>query len=78
MPGSCTVISSPSMNESYLPASQLHQLERLSLHDSKRVTYQHTCAVVERLIMLGRADRAVQLLLETEPDNDTYYTDCLR
>ncbi|WAR21719.1 WDR11-like protein [Mya arenaria] len=61
-------------NESY----KAYQLDRVSLHDSKRVTYQHTRKVAESYIMLGQTDRAVQLLLETEPESDSYYVDCLR
>ncbi|XP_056005072.1 WD repeat-containing protein 11-like [Ostrea edulis] len=57
---------------------KLYQLDRVALHDSKRVTYDHTKKCAENYIMLRETDRAVQLLLETEPDNDTYYTDCLR
>ena len=62
-------------NESIL---QQYQLDRVALHDSKRVTYDHTKKCAENYIMLGQTDRAVQLLLETEPDTDSYYTDCLR
>ena len=51
---------------------------RLNLHDSKRATYDQTCQCVENLILLGQADRAVQLLLETEADNNNYYVDSLR
>ena len=29
-------------------------------------------------MLLGQTDRAVQLLLETESENENYYTDCLR
>ena len=29
-------------------------------------------------MLLGQTDRAVQLLLETDSDNDNYYVDCLR
>uniref|UniRef100_A0A8W8IK44 WDR11 TPR domain-containing protein n=1 Tax=Magallana gigas TaxID=29159 RepID=A0A8W8IK44_MAGGI len=53
-------------------------LDRVALHDSKRVTYEHTKKCAENYIMLRETDPAVQLLLETEPENDTYYTDCLR
>lgn len=57
---------------------QKYQLDRIALHDSKRATYEHTKKCAENYVMLGQTDRAVQLLLETEPDNDVYYTDCLR
>ncbi|KAL5022239.1 hypothetical protein ScPMuIL_001394 [Solemya velum] len=57
---------------------QKYQLDRVSLHDSKRATYDHTKKCAENYIMLGQTDRAVQLLLETEPDNDSYHIDCLR
>ena len=57
---------------------QLYQLDRVALHDSKRVNYEHTKKCAENYVMLRETDRAVQLLLETEPDTDVYYTDCLR
>jgi WD repeat-containing protein 11 len=34
--------------------------------------------VIERLILLGQTDRAVQLLLETDLDNPAYYTDAIK
>ena len=55
-----------------------YQLDRAALHDSKRPTHDHTRKCAENLVMLGQTDRAVQLLLETEPDTDLYYIDCLR
>ncbi|KAK3585480.1 hypothetical protein CHS0354_003328 [Potamilus streckersoni] len=55
-----------------------YQLDRVALHDSKRATYDHTKKCAENYIMLGQTDRAVQLLLETEPDRDAYYTDSLK
>ena len=54
------------------------QLERVSLHDSKRGDYQHTKKVIEQLILLGEMDRAVQLLLETELESPNYYTDAIK
>ncbi|CAH1783668.1 unnamed protein product [Owenia fusiformis] len=57
---------------------QQKELDRVSLHDSKRATYEHTRKSVETLILLGQADRAVQLLLETDAENDGYYVDSLR
>ncbi|XP_067012842.2 WD repeat-containing protein 11 [Anabrus simplex] len=54
------------------------QLERVSLHESKRGDYEHTKKVIEQLILLGEMDRAVQLLLETELDNANYYTDAIK
>ncbi|XP_063221643.1 WD repeat-containing protein 11-like [Bacillus rossius redtenbacheri] len=57
---------------------QCLQLERVSLHESKRGDYQHTRKVIEQLILLGEMDRAVQLLLETELDNPNYYTDAIK
>ena len=49
------------------------------LHDSKRAIYEHTKKCAENLMLLGETDRAVQLLLETEADNDiNYYVDSLR
>ncbi|KAJ4431502.1 hypothetical protein ANN_20100 [Periplaneta americana] len=54
------------------------QLERVSLHESKRGDYQHTKKVIEQLILLGEMDRAVQLLLETELENPNYYTDAIK
>ncbi|XP_052225390.1 WD repeat-containing protein 11-like isoform X2 [Dreissena polymorpha] len=61
-------------NQSY----KRYQLDRVALHDSKRVSVLHTRKCAESYIMLGQTDRAVQLLLETEPDSEGYYVDCLR
>ncbi|XP_076467443.1 WD repeat-containing protein 11-like [Babylonia areolata] len=55
-----------------------YQLDRVSLHDSKRATYEHTQKCAENYMLLGQTDRAVQLLLETEAENDSYYIDSLR
>ncbi|XP_050396083.2 WD repeat-containing protein 11 [Patella vulgata] len=55
-----------------------YQLDRVALHDNKRATNDHTHKCVENYILLGQTDRAVQLLLETEADNTTYYVDSLR
>ncbi|XP_071448701.1 WD repeat-containing protein 11-like [Hetaerina americana] len=41
-------------------------------------SYEQTRKVVERLILLGESDRAVQLLLETEMDNPQYYSDAIK
>ncbi|KAJ9582833.1 hypothetical protein L9F63_022829, partial [Diploptera punctata] len=54
------------------------QLERVCLHENKRGDYQHTKKVIQQLILLGEMDRAVQLLLETELDNPSYYTDAIK
>ncbi|XP_064605109.1 WD repeat-containing protein 11-like [Liolophura sinensis] len=56
---------------------QKYQLDRVALHDSKRATYEHTKKCAENYILLGQTDRAVQLLLETESENDSYYVDSL-
>jgi len=58
--------------------TQKYQLERINIHDSKRATYDHTKKCVENLIYLGQTDRAVQLLLETESENEHYYADCIK
>lgn len=55
-----------------------YQLDRVSLHDSKRATYEHTQKCAENYVLLGQTDRAVQLLLETEAENESYYIDSLR
>ncbi|GAB1607865.1 WD repeat-containing protein 11-like isoform X2 [Argonauta hians] len=57
---------------------QKYQLDRIALHDSKRATYENTKKCAENYMLLGQTDRAVQLLLETEADNDNYYVDSLR
>lgn len=62
----------------YMLCQQRMQLERISLHESKRGDYQHTKKVIEQLILLGEMDRAVQLLLETEIENPNYYTDAIK
>ncbi|KAG8183940.1 hypothetical protein JTE90_006865 [Oedothorax gibbosus] len=53
------------------------QLERVHLHLSKRSSAQQTQQCVERLLLLGETDKAVQLLLETEPHSEGFYEDCL-
>lgn len=59
-------------------AFQRSQLDRLALHDNKRSTYDHTRKCAETLVLLGQADRAVQLFLETDSVNENYYVDSLR
>ncbi|EDO36880.1 predicted protein [Nematostella vectensis] len=59
-------------------AFQKAQLDRTALHDSKRSTYGHTRKCAEALVLLGQADRAVQLFLETDATNENYYVDSLR
>lgn len=59
-------------------AFQKSQLDRLALHDSKRTTYDQTRKCAETLVLLGQADRAVQLFLETDAGNENYYVDSLR
>ncbi|KAI5748459.1 hypothetical protein M8J77_025794 [Diaphorina citri] len=54
------------------------QLDRASLHESKRGDYKHTQNVIQRLLLLGETDRAVQLLLETQISNESYYTDAIK
>ncbi|XP_046385283.1 WD repeat-containing protein 11-like [Ischnura elegans] len=62
---------------------QRMQLERVALHEGKRQCgvrggYEQTRKVVERLILLGEGDRAVQLLLETDLDHPRYYSDAIK
>ena len=57
---------------------QKYQISRVNLHDSKRATSEHTRKCAENLMLLGQTDRAVQLLLETDAQSDSYYTDSLR
>lgn len=59
-------------------AFQKSQLDRLALHDSKRTTYEQTRKCAETLVLMGQADRAVQLFLETDAVNENYYVDSLR
>lgn len=54
------------------------QLDRVLLHDVKRSTYAQTQKCAETLVFLGQTERAVQLLLESEADNDGFYVDWLR
>ncbi|XP_005089399.1 WD repeat-containing protein 11 [Aplysia californica] len=55
-----------------------YQLDRVHLQDSKRATTEHTQKCADSYVQLGQTDRAVQLLLETESEADTYYIDCLK
>ena len=57
---------------------QKMQLEQVDLHEWKRGDYQYTQRVIERLILLGEMDRAVQLLLETDYDNPNYHADAIK
>lgn len=54
------------------------QLERLRLHERRRAVHSQTQRCVCRLLLLGQADQAVQLLLETEPGSEHFYSDSLR
>ncbi|XP_047128065.1 WD repeat-containing protein 11 isoform X1 [Hydra vulgaris] len=54
------------------------QLYRIALFDSHRATYEHTRLCAEKLILAGKSDRAVHVLLENEPSDANYYTDALR
>ncbi|XP_077544375.1 WD repeat-containing protein 11-like isoform X1 [Haemaphysalis longicornis] len=54
------------------------QLERLRLHEGRRAGHSQTQRCVCRLLLLGQADQAVQLLLETEPGSEHFYSDSLR
>ncbi|OQR67106.1 WD repeat-containing protein 11-like [Tropilaelaps mercedesae] len=55
------------------------QLHRAMLHESKRGSnYQLTQRCVDEFLLLGDADRAVQLLLETESPNPLFTHDALR
>ncbi|KAL3183206.1 hypothetical protein MRX96_006965 [Rhipicephalus microplus] len=54
------------------------QLKRLLFHERQRAVHSHTQRCVCRLLLLGQADQAVQLLLETEPASEHFYSDSLR
>ncbi|XP_069609757.1 WD repeat-containing protein 11 isoform X3 [Ranitomeya imitator] len=57
---------------------QKFQLDRISLQEVKRSSYEHTRKCADQLLLLGQTDRAVQLLLETSADNPQYYCDSLK
>ncbi|KAG9275026.1 WD repeat-containing protein 11 [Astyanax mexicanus] len=57
---------------------QRFQLERVHLQEVKRSSYEHTKKCADQLLLLGQTDRAVQLLLETNADNPSYYCDSLK
>ncbi|XP_068114117.1 WD repeat-containing protein 11 [Hyperolius riggenbachi] len=57
---------------------QKFQLDRICLQEVKRSSYEHTRKCADQLLLLGQTDRAVQLLLETSPDNPQYYCDSLK
>ncbi|XP_049521072.1 WD repeat-containing protein 11 isoform X1 [Dermacentor silvarum] len=54
------------------------QLKRLLFHERQRMVHSHTQRCVCRLLLLGQADQAVQLLLETEAASEHFYSDSLR
>ena len=71
----------PTSFDFFLPQNEYReqQLERALLHESKRGSnYQLTQQCVDEFLLLGDADRAVQLLLETEPPNELFTHDALR
>jgi len=57
-----------------------YERRRAALHDARRAPGEPTRRCADDLILLGDADRAVQLLLETDPDDsgDRFYIDSLR
>lgn len=56
-----------------------YERRRAALHDARRAPGEPTRRCADDLILLGDADRAVQLLLETDPDDsDKFYIDSLR
>jgi len=56
-----------------------YERRRAALHDARRAPGEPTRRCADDLILLGDADRAVQLLLETDPvDSDKFYIDSLR
>ncbi|MGH0115855.1 UNVERIFIED_CONTAM: hypothetical protein FKN15_054211 [Acipenser sinensis] len=57
---------------------QKFQLERVHLQEMKRSNYDHTKKCADQLLLLGQTDRAVQLLLETNAENTSYYCDSLK
>ncbi|XP_041124684.1 WD repeat-containing protein 11 isoform X2 [Polyodon spathula] len=57
---------------------QKFQLERVHLQEVKRSNYDHTKKCADQLLLLGQTDRAVQLLLETNAENTSYYCDSLK
>lgn len=56
------------------------QLGRIAVHEAKASTggRDHARRLVERLILLGETDRAVQLLLEMDVDDPSYYADAIK
>ncbi|XP_033632855.1 WD repeat-containing protein 11-like isoform X3 [Asterias rubens] len=78
----CSCIKEPLLDTCYdmlcdSKSYQKYQLERISLHDSKRTSHEHTMKCAENLILMGQFDRAVQLYLETEAENSNYYLDSI-
>ncbi|XP_069045129.1 WD repeat-containing protein 11 isoform X2 [Lepisosteus oculatus] len=57
---------------------QRFHLERVHLQELKRSNYEHTKKCADQLLLLGQTDRAVQLLLETNAENASYYCDSLK
>eukprot|EP00795_Rhopilema_esculentum_P012339 gene12339-2990_t len=54
------------------------QLYRIALRDSKRSTPEQSRVCAGKLILVGETDRAVQILLEADPSDTSYYSDALR
>lgn len=59
------------------PEYKALQLERLLLHEGLRTVHCQGQRCACRLLLLGQTDRAVQLLLETDPGSEHFHTDSL-
>ncbi|KAG0723808.1 WD repeat-containing protein 11 [Chionoecetes opilio] len=55
-----------------------HELERLSIHETKGLEGDLRVTLGRSLAMVGERDRAVRLLLDADTSHSHFYTDCLR
>ena len=54
------------------------ELRRVKVHEARRSSNEQTRRCADNLIFLKQTDRAVQLLLETEPSSPQFYSDSLK
>ena len=62
----------------YYSYFQFHELEKLTIHESKGLEGSQRDNLGRRLAVIGERDRVVRLLLDADSTNQQFYTDCLR
>lgn len=57
---------------------RMQQLDSLAVHKSRKLDAKDARHITERHVLLGQHSQAVQMLLETDAKDDSFYTDSLR